>query len=235
MRSAARKVRASNKGIEDMSNDGDDPIPAPNKKPRSKPFTTSRTVSRNTRSRTTTPQSESRGVSVAPSAPSTAGRKRGRPQKPNVDDDAIEIIDLVSSHEVEEKRLAHGAEASSSASIVSEEQALKGAPKKRRITDQVKVDSVAVPDVSVEVEKRRAPRRSMDSGYSTYNPFQSGAEEALEKEKRRRKVGCIMQAPCELLTAVLDWTRSCREASRSSIFRAGAIDHPLRRPASRRA
>ncbi|ORX33516.1 Man1-Src1p-C-terminal domain-domain-containing protein [Kockovaella imperatae] len=38
-----------------------------------------------------------------------------------------------------------------------------------------------------ESKKPKTPRRSEDSGFSDYNPFQSGGEEGSDREKRRRK------------------------------------------------
>jgi hypothetical protein len=37
--------------------------------------------------------------------------------------------------------------------------------------------------------EKKTPRKSEDSGFSDFNPFQSGSEDAAERERRRRKVG----------------------------------------------
>ena len=34
---------------------------------------------------------------------------------------------------------------------------------------------------------KKTPRRSVESGFSDFNPFQSGSEDAAERERRRRK------------------------------------------------
>jgi hypothetical protein len=41
------------------------------------------------------------------------------------------------------------------------------------------------------IEQPKTPRRSVDSGFSDFNPFQSG-EKAMDPEKRRRKVSSIL-------------------------------------------
>lgn len=60
-----------------------------------------------------------------------------------------------------------------------------------------------------EEEKDVTTPKREDSGFSDFNPFQSGSEEAAERERRRRKVSRPTDAG---LTAVVD--RSvCEEAS----------------------
>jgi len=54
-------------------------------------------------------------------------------------------------------------------------------------------------DVKEEEEKedikprseKKTPRRSEDSGFSDFNPFQSGSEDVADRERRRRKVGFV--------------------------------------------
>ena len=38
---------------------------------------------------------------------------------------------------------------------------------------------------------KKTPRRSEDSGFTDFNPFQSGSEDAADRDRRRRKVGLV--------------------------------------------
>ena len=58
------------------------------------------------------------------------------------------------------------------------------------VMEDVKEESEKEEELPRKTNKIKTPRRSAgeDSGFSDYNPFQSGSEQAAERERRRRKV-----------------------------------------------
>ena len=85
--------------------------------------------------------------------------------------------------------------------------------------------------------KVKTPRRSEEeeSGFSDYNPFQSGSEEAAERERRRRKVitfmsrladGCSL--PWELLKGNLENQDSLNLLPQFSYDALGRVEKTLR-------
>ena len=58
------------------------------------------------------------------------------------------------------------------------------------VTDGLKEESEKEDELPKKTSKIKTPRRSTgeDSGFSDYNPFQSGSEDAAQRDRRRRKV-----------------------------------------------
>ncbi|ORY20212.1 Man1-Src1p-C-terminal domain-domain-containing protein [Naematelia encephala] len=93
----------------------------------------------------------------------------------------------------------------SSSSVTSErvppEPDVKRSAGKRKSTtmDEVKEESEKEDTPKKKTPRPKTPRRSEDSGFSDFNPFQSGAEDAGEREQRRRKssVGLSARKPAQ--------------------------------------
>jgi hypothetical protein len=90
------------------------------------------------------------------------------------------------------------------------------------VMDELKEESEKEEEVLRKTSNVKTPRRSAgeDSGFSDYNPFQSGSEEAAERERRRRKVSCIY----------LTWTYADTASPPSACSGANPLNRAFRSP-----
>lgn len=80
------------------------------------------------------------------------------------------------------------------ARTVSQPHSTRRHESKTKIIDHVQKENKKEDEMSEQMSKARASRRSdgEQSSFSDFNPFQSGSEDAAERERRRRKVRQIM-------------------------------------------
>lgn len=126
-----------------------------------------RQVPRSVRSRGTVP---SESPISAPSAPSSSRR---RSVKPSSSTSASETQTPSDTGESRAKK-----------------QSVRLSEPSLDVMEEVKEESEKEDVATKKSSKVKTPRRSTgeDSGFSDFNPFQSGSEEAAERERRRRKV-----------------------------------------------
>lgn len=216
---AASKVKASNKGIISVSENGDETVENPettNTKRRGRPR---KTVADSSPVEEEPPAKKSRARSSRSANstdidPAPTKRGRGRPPKARISDEGndaeIEDEDTPAPRTTTRSRQSTAATssdgvtptpastrrqsniASSSSSISSEMLASK--------SDRIQLMDEVVEESEKEdqpVKKVRTPKtpRSRESGFSDRNPFQSGSEDAAERESRRRKVSLLLVQP----------------------------------------
>ncbi len=127
-------------------------------------------VPRSTRTRTTIPSESPMSI---PSAPSSSRRRSVKPSSSSL---ASEI------HAPEDTSTKTSSKKKNDAVI--------------EVMDELREESEKEDELPKRTTKVKTPRRSAgeDSGFSDYNPFQSGSEEAAERERRRRKVSESMRS-----------------------------------------
>jgi len=115
---------------------------------------------------------------------------------------------------------------------VSEPSSVKQSVSKRKSEpaiswmEDLKEEEEEKPAVPRSVKK--TPRRSEESGFSDYNPFQSGSEDAAGRQRRRRKVCQSELFPISVLTAVVH--RFVRQEACAATFLRTRSDASSRRP-----
>lgn len=119
-----------------------------------------------------------------------------------------------------------------SATIAQIENIKQRTPAKRKsesALNQPREESEKEDEPPKSERKRPKTPRSDNSAFSDYNPFQSGGEDAREREKRRRKVG---RSPRSRLTTVIHWCISRHKTA--SPFGTGSANAAPRRAQSRK-
>ncbi|KAK4686735.1 hypothetical protein P7C73_g3381, partial [Tremellales sp. Uapishka_1] len=229
--SAASSVKASNKGVITVSENGDESAPAVGvKRPRARGKKTSEIIlAEEIQVEEEPPVKKARGRSRGSTAGTEDSKKPTR--KPRKTASLVEEVDAGTEAEAEEDEAPRSTRgrASLTPSVVPSISSVPSSSRRRSVNpssslapsdiltpaeiaeeltpkakalsrkrvsekllatvDDVKEESEKEEDIVIKVDKPKTPRRSAgeESGFSDFNPFQSGGEGAAAKEKRRRK------------------------------------------------